>query len=86
MDVAELRRWVDTRELMRRDRENHRLKLDRLNELPSTVMKQASPTFYVGSFTGRIEEEKVSDCTTCTGLARKCIKDFVQTMNISSAH
>ncbi|CAM9145127.1 unnamed protein product [Ectocarpus sp. 4 AP-2014] len=40
MDVAELRRWVDTRELMRRDRGNHRLKLDRLEELPTAVLKQ----------------------------------------------
>lgn len=40
MDIAELRRWVDTRELMRRDRGNHRLKLDMLDELPTTVMKQ----------------------------------------------
>eukprot|EP00904_Undaria_pinnatifida_P009250 jgi/Undpi1/5455/HiC_scaffold_2.g00734.m1 len=40
VDVAELRRWVDTRELMRRDRGNHRLKLDKLDELPSAVMKQ----------------------------------------------
>ncbi|CAM9374864.1 unnamed protein product [Scytosiphon promiscuus] len=40
MDVAELRRWVDTRELMRRDRGNHRLQLDRLEELPTTVLKQ----------------------------------------------
>lgn len=42
VDVAELRRWVDTRELMRRDRENHRLKLDRLDELPTNVMKQVN--------------------------------------------
>lgn len=38
--MAELRRWVDTRELMRRDRGNHRLKLDRLEELPTAVLKQ----------------------------------------------
>lgn len=42
MDVAELRRWVDTRELMRRDRGNHRLKLDKLSELPTAVMKQVN--------------------------------------------
>lgn len=41
--MAELRRWVDTRELMRRDKGNHRLKLDRLDELPSDVMKQVKP-------------------------------------------
>lgn len=40
MGVAELRRWVDTKELMRRDRGNHRLKLDRLEELPAAVLKQ----------------------------------------------
>lgn len=38
--VAELRRWVDTKELIRRDKGNHRLKLDRLEELPTTVFKQ----------------------------------------------
>ncbi|CAM9345515.1 unnamed protein product [Discosporangium mesarthrocarpum] len=39
-NVGELRRWVDTRELIRQDRENHRLKLDRLDGLPTAVMKQ----------------------------------------------
>lgn len=42
MDVAELRRWVDTRELMRRDRGNHRLKVGNLDELPTAVMKQVT--------------------------------------------
>eukprot|EP00903_Cladosiphon_okamuranus_P020006 g18377.t1 len=40
LGVAELRRWVDTAELIRRDKENHRLKLDRLDELPTTVLAQ----------------------------------------------
>lgn len=31
---------MDTAELMRRDRENHRLKLDRLEELPLEILKQ----------------------------------------------
>lgn len=47
MDVAELRRWVDTRELMRRDRGNHRLQLDKLDQLPTAVMKQVK--YYNGA-------------------------------------
>ncbi|CAM9328339.1 unnamed protein product, partial [Choristocarpus tenellus] len=39
-NVKELRRWVDTRELMRQDRVNYKLKLDKLDDLPTAVMKQ----------------------------------------------
>lgn len=46
---------MDTRELIRRDRENHKFKLETLDELPTNVMKQVN-----GAISDAMDEARAS--------------------------